>query len=242
MPGIWCFNTTFGSFSFTSHLNFPNLATPIGVKCESPLPGDSRIVNVAVSVADKGGKRLIGTVIGALAFFAVGAMVMVTQVQAQSTPQKVTGERYVPTIWVDPVGCEHWVMDDGTEGYMTPHVSRQGIPVCRRGNLCGVMNTDQFFATDSYRISSAGQQRLQEFFSGATATSYIIVGHTDSRASDAYNMRLSQNRANAVARVAQSTGARIADVRAYGERQPAVPNTSAANMAKNRRVEIICLR
>lgn len=55
-------------------------------------------------------------------------------------------------------------------------------------------------------------------------------------------MRLSQNRANAVARVAQSTGARIADVRAYGERQPAVPNTSAANMAKNRRVEIICLR
>ena len=197
---------------------------------------------MGVSVADKGGKRLSGTVIGALACFAVGAMVMATQVQAQSTPQTVTGQRYVPTIWVDPDGCEHWVMDDGAEGYMTPHVSRQGIPVCRRGNLCGVMNTDQFFATDSYRISSVGQQRLQEFFSGATATSYIIVGHTDSRASDAYNMRLSQNRANAVARVAQSTGARIADVRAYGERQPAVPNTSAANMAKNRRVEIICLR
>ena len=33
-------------------------------------------------------------------------------------------------------------MDDGAEGYMTPHVNRQGIPVCRRGNLCGVVNTD----------------------------------------------------------------------------------------------------
>lgn len=161
------------------------------------------------------------------------------QAQEQRT---VIGERYVPTIWVDPDGCEHWVMDDGAEGYMTPHVSRQGIPVCRRGNLCGVMNSDQFFATDSYRITSAGQQRLREFFAGATATSYIITGHTDSRASDAYNMRLSQNRANSVARVAQSTGARIADVRGYGERQPAVPNNSAANMAKNRRVEIICVR
>ena len=63
---------------------------------------------------------------------------------------------YTPTIWVDPDGCEHWVMDDGAEGYMTPHTTRQGIPVCRRGNVCGVMNSDQFFATDSYRIQRNG--------------------------------------------------------------------------------------
>jgi outer membrane protein OmpA-like peptidoglycan-associated protein len=156
--------------------------------------------------------------------------------------QTVTGERYVPTIWVDPDGCEHWVMDDGAEGYMTPNVNRQGIPVCRRGNLCGVMNSDQFFATDSYRISAAGQDRLREFFTQATATSFIITGHTDSRASDAYNMRLSQNRANSVARVAQTAGARIADVRGYGERQPVASNATAEGMAKNRRVEIICIR
>ncbi|UOA27970.1 Outer membrane porin F [Pseudosulfitobacter sp. DSM 107133] len=133
-------------------------------------------------------------------------------------------------------------MDDGAEGYMTPHVSRQGIPVCRRGNVCGVMETDQFFATDSYRISAAGKQRLAQFFQTTGATSYIITGHTDSRASDAYNMRLSLNRANSVAAVAQSTGARIADVRGYGERMPAAPNTTVAGMAKNRRVEIICIR
>lgn len=154
----------------------------------------------------------------------------------------VTGEEYVPTIWVDPDGCEHWVMDDGAEGFMTPHVNRQGIPVCRRGNVCGVMPTDQFFATDSYRISNAGKQRLREFFAGATATAFIITGHTDSRASDEYNMRLSLNRANAVAKVAKSTGARIADVRGYGERQPRASNETAEGMAQNRRVEIICIR
>lgn len=152
------------------------------------------------------------------------------------------GGQYIPTIWVDPDGCEHWVMDDGAEGYMTPHVNRKGIPVCRRGNLCGVMQTDQFFATDSYRIHAGGKQRLAQFFQNSTATSFIIVGHTDSRASDAYNMRLSLNRANAVAAVAQASGARIADVRGLGERVPAAANNTAQGMAKNRRVEIICIQ
>jgi outer membrane protein OmpA-like peptidoglycan-associated protein len=180
--------------------------------------------------------------LAALALLVVGVSTVPRDAMAEAQKRVVVGERYVPTIWVDPDGCEHWVMDDGTEGYMTPHVNRQGIPVCRRGDVCGVMPTDQFFATDSYRITAAGQQRLQEFFRKANASSFIIVGHTDSRASDAYNMRLSLNRANSVARVAQSAGARISDVRGYGERQPRVANTSAANMAQNRRVEIICLR
>ncbi|MBZ8119713.1 OmpA family protein [Roseovarius sp. LXJ103] len=154
----------------------------------------------------------------------------------------VVGENYTPTIWVDPDGCEHWVMDDGWEGYMTPHVSRQGIPVCRRGNVCGVMNSDQYFHTDSARITSAGQQQLANFFRQTGAVSYIITGHTDSRASDAYNMDLSLRRANSVARVAASTGARIADIRGYGERLPKASNNTHAGMAKNRRVEIICIR
>ncbi|MEM9871606.1 MAG: OmpA family protein [Pseudomonadota bacterium] len=169
--------------------------------------------------------------------------VAATDVAAQTASQSGRdGGQYIPTIWVDPDGCEHWVMDDGVEGYMTPHVNRKGIPVCRRGNTCGVMNSDQFFATDSARIHPQGKQRLAEFFQQADATSYIITGHTDSRASDAYNLRLSLNRANSVAAVAQQSGARIADVRGYGERLPAASNQTAQGRAKNRRVEIICIR
>lgn len=160
----------------------------------------------------------------------------------QGVTRTYIGESYVPTIWVDPDGCEHWVMDDGWEGYMTPHVTRQGIPVCRRGNTCAVMNSDQLFATNSYRISHAGKAALAQFFQSAGATSYIIAGHTDSRASDEYNMRLSTNRANSVAKVASSVGARIADVRGYGERMPRASNGTAHGMQKNRRVEIICIR
>ncbi len=152
------------------------------------------------------------------------------------------GEQYIPGIWIDPDGCEHWVMDDGIEGYMSPHVTRKGIPVCNRGNTCGVMNTDQFFATDSYRISKHGKAKLTEFFKGASARAFIISGHTDSRASDEYNMKLSFNRAMSVARVAKGIGANIVDVRGYGERWPVASNGTRTGMAKNRRVEIICLR
>ena len=152
------------------------------------------------------------------------------------------GGQYIPNIWVDPDGCEHWVMDDGVEGYMSPHVDRHGRPVCRTGNTCAVMNSDQFFATDSAAISRAGQARLNEFFRTAGARAYVITGHTDSRASDAYNLRLSKRRANAVAQVAKAAGASVSDVRGFGERQPVASNATVAGRAKNRRVEIICVR
>lgn len=156
------------------------------------------------------------------------------------TPQQ--GERYIPTIWVDPDGCEHWVMDDGVEGYMTPHVTRDGIPVCRRGDMCGLMPSDLFFASNSDRINQAGEARLREFFTQNGVQSFIITGHTDNTASDAYNMRLSLRRANAVARIAAASGAQVTDVRGYGERQPAASNATANGRAQNRRVEIMCIR
>lgn len=181
---------------------------------------------------------------GVASFALVAALALQTSAADAQTKSQEGRDKgvYIPTIWVDPDGCEHWVMDDGAEGYMTPHTSRQGIPVCRRGNVCGMMQSDQFFATDSHRINSAGRARLAQFFQDTGAVSYIITGHTDSRASDAYNMRLSFNRATAVAKIAASTGARIADVRGYGERLPVATNGSAGGMAKNRRVEIICIR
>lgn len=174
----------------------------------------------------------------------LGAMVLTSAVHAQQAGKKrvIRGERYVPTIWVDPDGCEHWVMDDGVEGYMTPHLTRQGKPVCRESRVCGVVYSDQYFASNSARISKAGQTRLRTFFQTTDATGFIIAGHTDSRASDKHNMDLSLRRANSVASVAKSAGVRVVDVQGYGERKPVASNASAAGMAKNRRVEIVCIK
>ena len=208
--------------------------------------------------------KALRTVAKSAAILSVGAMALTTAASAQQfgtqqygnaqgvataiqgaatgNTRTVLGERYIPNIWVDPDGCEHWVMDDGVKGYMTPHVSRQGIPVCRRGNVCGVMNSDQFFATNSHQISQSGRQQVANFFRSASASAFVIAGHTDSRASDDYNMRLSYNRAATIASIAQSAGARVVDVRGYGERHPVASNNSRTGMSKNRRVEIICIR
>ena len=34
------------------------------------------------------------------------------------------------TVWVDPDGCKHWVIDDGIEGYMSPVLNLDGTPDC----------------------------------------------------------------------------------------------------------------
>ncbi|HKL56258.1 MAG TPA: hypothetical protein VJ893_09065 [Roseovarius sp.] len=33
-------------------------------------------------------------------------------------------------IWVDPNGCDHWIIDDGLEGYLSARTDRYGKPVC----------------------------------------------------------------------------------------------------------------
>ena len=121
---------------------------------------------------------------GGLLFLVLGIFsVLGTSAAAQT-------ERYVPTIWVDLDGCEHWVMDDGAEGYMSPHLTPEGLTVCRQGPTCGTLNTDQFFGTDQHRIDARGRARLLNYFRSLEATVFSIAGHTDARASDAYNLRL----------------------------------------------------
>jgi hypothetical protein len=36
----------------------------------------------------------------------------------------------VAGIWVDPNGCDHWMIDDGLEGYLSERLTPDGRPVC----------------------------------------------------------------------------------------------------------------
>ena len=33
-------------------------------------------------------------------------------------------------IWIDPNGCDHWIIDDGIEGYLSQRLDKFGKPVC----------------------------------------------------------------------------------------------------------------
>lgn len=146
-------------------------------------------------------------------------------------------------IWVDDDGCMHWWADGGVEGYMLDRINpKTGRPVCLKRNTCLVANTDTLFATDSASLTADGRRRLESFFQSAGAFAYAVYGHTDSRASDEYNMALSQRRAASVATVARSVGAVVEREIGFGEREPIATNATAAGMQQNRRVEVVCYR
>ncbi|MEM7655853.1 MAG: OmpA family protein, partial [Bacteroidota bacterium] len=66
-----------------------------------------------------------------------------------------------------------------------------------------------------------------------------ISSHTDSDATDAYNIQLSQARASGVVEYLLAAGiyADRLEAKGYGESQPIAPNDTKANKQKNRRTE-----
>lgn len=104
------------------------------------------------------------------------------------------------------------------------------------------LQADALFDFDRSVIKPEGRAKLTEFASQLKAIKadvVIVVGHTDSIGSDAYNLRLGQRRAEAVRAFLISQGVRQRiDASSRGEREPVADNRTAAGRAKNRRVVI----
>lgn len=104
---------------------------------------------------------------------------------------------------------------------------------------------DLLFPFDSAQIAEQDRMRLSEIATrlrGEAATTRLsIVGHTDSVGAEAYNQRLSERRARAVADFLVSAGvprASIVQVTGAGESRPVADNGSDGGRSQNRRVEI----
>ena len=114
------------------------------------------------------------------------------------------------------------------------------------GNGCVVEQTltirDITFENNSARLT-ANAQRLMEnvvaFLRSDSTARISISGHTDSVASDAYNMKLSRNRANEVRDylVGYGIDASRLDAAGYGESRPVATNATPEGRELNRRVE-----
>jgi OOP family OmpA-OmpF porin len=87
--------------------------------------------------------------------------------------------------------------------------------------------------------ASATLRQVADALRGEPNLRAEIAGHTDSSGDDAYNQRLSQERANAVLEFLASQGIdrNRLDARGYGESRPVADNATAAGRERNRRVE-----
>lgn len=98
------------------------------------------------------------------------------------------------------------------------------------------------FRSASARLEVAGSAILDDLYdivSRCPDMALEIGGHTDDAGSDATNLALSQKRAVSVITYLTTKGipAERLVARGHGEAQPLVANDSAANMARNRRIE-----
>lgn len=100
------------------------------------------------------------------------------------------------------------------------------------------------FETNKATLQSGAQrtvQKVAEFLNQYPERNILIEGFTDSRGSDAYNQKLSQERAQTVRNELAKHGvtAERVDIVGYGEEYPVASNDNAAGRQQNRRVEIV---
>lgn len=98
------------------------------------------------------------------------------------------------------------------------------------------------FEFDSDQLTDEGQRNLESRMPQLLSASEIeIVGHTDSRGPDAYNLVLSVKRAESVKTflAARGVGQQKMRIRGEGERHPETDNKTASGRAQNRRVIVV---
>lgn len=100
------------------------------------------------------------------------------------------------------------------------------------------------FAFDKHALDAQAKRDIEQLVQrvGASMSSaeIIVEGYTDSRGSDAYNIKLSQRRATAVRDYLISKGASSAlvSVSGKGEASPADSNATEAGRSRNRRTTV----
>ena len=104
-------------------------------------------------------------------------------------------------------------------------------------------NSGLLFKINSAELSEDAKQELKKMSGILTKyddTQILLEGHTDDTGSDQLNMRLSEQRAEAVSSFLKSQNLPSSRLKTkwYGETQPKYPNDSEANREKNRRVEL----
>lgn len=136
---------------------------------------------------------------------------------------------------------------DTQEAKLRKQLRSSGVSIQRDGNNINLImpgnitfpSAGSDLKSDFYKVLDSVALVLIEY----SKTTIVIAGYTDSIGSDAYNLKLSQKRAESVTAYLKSkkvTAARF-DTVGFGEKNPVADNKTENGRALNRRVEITLL-
>jgi len=142
------------------------------------------------------------------------------------------------------IGAGVGAYQDRQEAALRRQMAGTGVEVGRQGdNITLNMPSGITFDFDRADLKPEFRPVLDNLASTLNEynqTRIEVTGHTDSKGTDAYNMTLSQNRANAVAGYLGGRGVASSRmvVSGAGETRPVASNDNESGRAQNRRVEI----
>lgn len=179
-------------------------------------------------------KAVWGTAIGTAAGAGVGALVA-----------KDSGKgALVGALAGAAVGGGTGYYLDVQEAELRQELASTGVSVVRTDDSIRlIMPGNITFNTDSSAIAAGFYPTLNsvaKVLNKYSNSTVMVLGYTDNTGSDAYNMTLSQQRAQAVAAYLQGQGVKANrfEIMGMGPTNPIAPNDTAAGRAQNRRVEI----
>jgi OOP family OmpA-OmpF porin len=120
-----------------------------------------------------------------------------------------------------------------------PTTAAVEVPVYYRETLYINFDTNK---ANIRKVDLPELQKAIDFVKTYPNTKIQVVGHTDSRGTDAYNQKLSQRRADAVKKYLLNSGhvkANMTTAEGRGEAEPIADNKTKEGRFKNRRVEIL---
>ncbi len=133
---------------------------------------------------------------------------------------------------------------DRQESALRAELQRTGVSLKRNGNkLELVMPGNLTFKSSSsdinsnfYEVLDSVAKVLKEY----DETKVFVSGHTDNTGKDSYNMTLSKDRADSVAKYLKSRGVQSSRLttEGFGSKYPLTTNSTSQGRESNRRVEI----
>ncbi len=151
-------------------------------------------------------------------------------------------------VAVNAAGCPKDSDGDGVADYMdkcpgTKAGARVNSDGCEIIENVTIQTTVDHFDFDSAELKPAMMAELDKIADKIKATNgdekILVIGHTDSTGPEAYNQRLSERRAQAVADYLAGKGITNLSIKGMGESQPVADNGTRDGRAMNRRVEIV---